>query len=114
VRQACEGPGIKALTARRAPKRDSDAALLKAAIAKAGGTAARLARELGLEPNTPNAWRHRIRQGGQLSADKRARLRTYVDGERPAVWIAALERQPAPVVRRAIARLTRALQARRG
>lgn len=62
------------------PAGRSDYELVEAAIAKAGGNAARLAGALGLQANTPNAWRVRLRKGGRLSLDKRRLLEAFVQG----------------------------------
>ncbi len=101
------------MTMTRRPGSRGDATLLKATIAKAGGNAARLAAQLGLKPNTPNEWRLRLRRGGRLSVDKRARLRALLDDGAPSGWIAGLEAQPTPVLAAAVQRLARALAARR-
>jgi transposase-like protein len=57
--------------------------LLDRAITKAGGTSP-LATALGVQPNTPNVWRTRLRSGGTLSPDKRHRLRSYLGVETSA------------------------------
>jgi transposase-like protein len=53
-------------------------ALVEQAI-KRFGTAADLARRMGVGANTPNEWLHRLRAGGRLSVDKRERLRRLLD-----------------------------------
>ncbi len=114
MRTKSSGEGRRGSSRPRSASVPTDAALLEIAIAWAGGNAARLAAQLGLKANTPNEWRHRLRRGGRLSQDKRARLRALLDGPgKAAAWIAGLEAQPTPVLAAAAQRLARALAARR-
>lgn len=58
-------------------KPSPDLDLVTRAIRKFGSAAA-LAREMGVAPNTPNEWLRRLRRGAALSRDKRQLLRSAV------------------------------------